>query len=364
MNTPLSRRPRRPNGGPPGAGVPKLEARFAEVVARPDDDAPRLAYADECEAQGDAARATFVRTAVAHHGARGARSAATLRALLDLHRRSWLGTVADVIAEDYLAFERGFLSTCLVGPSGAGSFGGRPPSVERVAVPAAVLSHPAWRTVQRMKWFGVEEQVLDLLPAMPGLRHLENVEGRVADKALGAGLLEGVETLDFYLYEEPPPRFMHDVGRAPRLSSLRPSLLGEDARPPVEQLRWLVDGPMWKALREVDVDLSLSWAATLLPWLGETSVRAILGPNAQLLRDGGGARSLVLHTEGRCSTHDLKGLAAFPTGSLQRIVAWGCQGKGRVTSWLRTEAGRIGAGLEIHDDRQRRQAGRPPAKWP
>jgi uncharacterized protein (TIGR02996 family) len=80
------------------------EESFLQAIREhPDDDTPRLVYADRLEEQGDAARAEFIRTQVALAGlaaddARRPVLAAREQALLVEHRDDWLEPLRDLAA--------------------------------------------------------------------------------------------------------------------------------------------------------------------------------------------------------------------------------------------------------------------------
>ncbi len=89
------------------------ESAFLEaILADPDDDSPRLIYADWLDERGDADRAEFIRVQCALHGApaRDPRRPAwgdRQTALLAEHGAEWLGSLRGLF---YLwAFRRGFL---------------------------------------------------------------------------------------------------------------------------------------------------------------------------------------------------------------------------------------------------------------
>lgn len=73
------------------------------VLARPDDDAPRRAYAD---ALGADPRAEFIRLQLANKGRAGS-IAPRQRELLERHRRAWLGDLAGIVEQ--AGFSRGFV---------------------------------------------------------------------------------------------------------------------------------------------------------------------------------------------------------------------------------------------------------------
>lgn len=91
-----------------------LEALFEAVLKNPDADAPRLAYAAACEAQGDSERAEFIRlqidAAAAKRAGRVAEALQNVDRLMDLRDRFgdlWAGPIRDRVK--YVQFFRGFV---------------------------------------------------------------------------------------------------------------------------------------------------------------------------------------------------------------------------------------------------------------
>lgn len=92
-------------------------ALLAAIIAHPDDDTPRLVYADWLDEHGDAARAEFIRVEVqiAHRdpddefdGGRRAALFERRAALLKAHAREWLEPFHGCAKES--GFERGFVA--------------------------------------------------------------------------------------------------------------------------------------------------------------------------------------------------------------------------------------------------------------
>ncbi len=84
--------------------MPTAEAFLEAIIAAPDDDAPRLMYADWLEEQGDAARAEFIRVqiALARMGEEDERREGLRRReqeLLKAHRDVWLGDLGSLFPE-------------------------------------------------------------------------------------------------------------------------------------------------------------------------------------------------------------------------------------------------------------------------
>lgn len=85
------------------------------IYASPEDDALRAVYADMLQARGDP-RGEFIALQLCAHRAGADAAEATQRAsaVLDGHRETFLGPLADVVVASTCVFERGFLARCTV----------------------------------------------------------------------------------------------------------------------------------------------------------------------------------------------------------------------------------------------------------
>jgi uncharacterized protein (TIGR02996 family) len=102
--------------------VTEEEAFFAAIAANPDDDTPRLVYADWLEEHGDLERAEFIRLDIAHmhnasvrtnlSAAEYARQLARRAELLSRNREKWMETFREFIAPVWYDedFTRGFFN--------------------------------------------------------------------------------------------------------------------------------------------------------------------------------------------------------------------------------------------------------------
>jgi uncharacterized protein (TIGR02996 family) len=115
------------------------EDLLAKIYAAPEDDAPRLVYADHLTERGDP-RGELINLQVRR--ARGEPSTraslARERALLRDHGRAWLGPLAPVLARSGVVYERGFLAVCTLQGKRAADFD-------------ATKGHPAWATVRAIE---------------------------------------------------------------------------------------------------------------------------------------------------------------------------------------------------------------------
>jgi uncharacterized protein (TIGR02996 family) len=93
------------------------DALLRAILDKPDDDTPRLVYADWLEEQGDP-RGDFIRVQVAlsrldEDAPEREQLQQRERALLEAHRDEWLGGVADLVTEPH--FARGFVERASLG---------------------------------------------------------------------------------------------------------------------------------------------------------------------------------------------------------------------------------------------------------
>jgi uncharacterized protein (TIGR02996 family) len=93
--------------------MPDAEAFLRAIIASPDDDGPRLVYADWLEENGEPERAEFIRVQIelARNGIEGR---AELRErenqLLKRYRRYWYDETATLLPEHGFLFRRGFVN--------------------------------------------------------------------------------------------------------------------------------------------------------------------------------------------------------------------------------------------------------------
>src|SRR5579871_5981795 len=90
---------------------------LSAILAAPDDDLPRLIYADWLDERGDADRAEFIRTQIelARLPAalrRRSPLAARERELLAGHEADWLGPLSEIVTT--AVFRRGFVDELIV----------------------------------------------------------------------------------------------------------------------------------------------------------------------------------------------------------------------------------------------------------
>ncbi len=152
-----------------------------DIIAHPDDNTPRLIFADWLEEHGDGARAEFIRVQIeraslpewdANHVRLGLRE----RALLQQHGRKWRGELPRIKGVRWEEFRRGFVATAAfssfkVFRENASACWGTAP-VEAVSV----------------RWPRQREECEGLVP-IPGLREL-SITGRFVNRGAFGGLAD------------------------------------------------------------------------------------------------------------------------------------------------------------------------------
>ncbi len=136
------------------AGTRTLETLLQAIHDTPDDDAPRLVYADALLERSDP-RGELINLQIT--GADDRKTRKRVGELMQTHGTQWLGELAPVVMADY-TFERGFLATCRVDNR----------HMDRVR---EVAGHPAWSTVRSISG----SALIALHPIMRSLRELSFV---------------------------------------------------------------------------------------------------------------------------------------------------------------------------------------------
>ncbi len=160
------------------------EALLADIYANPDDDAPRLVYADYLTGIGDPRGELIVLQIT---GATTVPQKSRVAALLRAHERAWLGAIEPVVLAKGLDFARGFVSVCHVQAK-----------VDQVA--QQMIGRREWTTLRAIDVAGwAHASQLELLrhAVMAGVREATGVSVRILDGnsllpytrlGLGAGL--------------------------------------------------------------------------------------------------------------------------------------------------------------------------------
>ena len=149
---------------------------LAQVHAAPDDDRPRLVYADAV-AQLDPARAEFI---VLQHQAKLRRDQrARIKELRETHERRWMGALEPVIRK--AKWRRGFLFDAILR---------RPAS----AALKGFIGAPAWRTIEHIRFarhMADFEIPYELLFDNPPLRRVRTAHGFTARALSRLAALDG-----------------------------------------------------------------------------------------------------------------------------------------------------------------------------
>jgi uncharacterized protein (TIGR02996 family) len=117
---------------------------LAAVWASPNDDGPRLVYADFLHERGDPRGELIVLQCQTKLDAKGRGRA---RSLIADHAMKWLGPLAPAVLENKpIKFERGFLSVCTVH-----SLWGFDENDARERATRALADHPAWSTLREVR---------------------------------------------------------------------------------------------------------------------------------------------------------------------------------------------------------------------
>lgn len=200
------------------------ERLFAEICARPDDDQPRLVYADYLQER---------------HDPRGELIALQLSGtdlerqekLIAAHAKTWLGPVAPIAWIEGTHFDRGFPSEIWLNDA------------RNVDAVERVVGHSVWATVRRLHLVGFPKLPTELLrhPTLRSLRHLS-------------------------VHEEPMVELM-SWDKVPYTS------LGLDDKFSAANRRTILDGAAkLSALRAIEFDGSYFESSDHLRWLLDSSI--------------------------------------------------------------------------------------------
>jgi uncharacterized protein (TIGR02996 family) len=210
---------------------PDRDAFLRAVVARPDDDLPRLVYSDWLDEHGESARAEFIRlqcgsARLPEGHPQAVDLDARAEALLAEHERDWLGDWYDGLVR--WTFRRGFLDGVEIEPG---------PFLDRGA--ALLDGHP----VRRVKFIGPDGDgaPADAVPELAAAPHLARVRaldfsgnspGPAWARAIAAAAhLTNLEELNFFDDSPEGEGFLgfgglRALAAAPHLTNLRTLNLG------------------------------------------------------------------------------------------------------------------------------------------
>jgi uncharacterized protein (TIGR02996 family) len=149
------------------ARTQNLEAILQAVHDAPDDDGPRLVYADALLERGDP-RGELIALQLAPAQGNDREQRKREKELLDAHGKQWLGELAPVVMAGY-RFERGFLAECRVENRHLDRVrkvvGKRAWSTVRtIAGSAAIALHPVMRSLRSLSFVSYEARNHEELP--------------------------------------------------------------------------------------------------------------------------------------------------------------------------------------------------------
>jgi uncharacterized protein (TIGR02996 family) len=233
-----------------------------EIVARPDDDAPRAMLADLLTDRGDP-RGELIALQL-RRGLRpvSARHDAREKLLLDENWAAWVGPLAAYTYRAWAVFERGFLHAVTVTFDQDGGLR----RVDRAEAPdwKGIVGHDAWRTVRSLKVYaGPREAIRGILFESPtlALRELILPSGAVLPDLVAAPRALPVERLTIG----------HIRGGVIVTEPLREEAVPElrflelqELQMPVHEYRWLLGAP--KVLNGLE-ELSLRGEGPIMDWL-------------------------------------------------------------------------------------------------
>ena len=258
------------------APSPRSEAELlAAVHAAPDDDAPRLVFADWLLERGDDRGELITLQFQSAAGSATPAQAKQEARLLKSHLEEWLGALEPVIVRKSVRFEKGFLAAA------ATDF--RTPTQI-----AELVKHPGWSTLRELQDDGplLDGGRLPALRAVTAWLSLARA-AQVATRAQPLPRLESLRVARGPAADEARARLARGES-VPALSSLE---LMPEAQ---DELRWLVGTPLAARLRRLVVhDEGLTFRAWWrlcgeLPALEELAVGE--RPHFRFLRDAAGWR--------------------------------------------------------------------------
>jgi uncharacterized protein (TIGR02996 family) len=170
------------------------DALLAEIYANPEDDAPRIVYADLLTEQGDP-RGELITLQLARAASGDDQPSEREQELLKKHGKAWLGRLAPVISWGkgyaYSQFRRGFLAVADIILS-----------VNKKLYP--LLGEPAWATVEQLH--GYSDHILVMYAPLRALKSLDGLTASTLAMAASLGqVLPALRVLDLGHSEEELP---------------------------------------------------------------------------------------------------------------------------------------------------------------
>jgi len=254
----------------PAAKGGHSEAEFlAAIYADPDDDGPRMVYADWLADKGDP-RAELI--ALQCSAEKSPANDKRIRKLLAEHGKTWLGSIAPAVGAKF-EFARGFLSKASIKLKNGGD-------TQRYG------DLPEWSTVEELEWMvpgqapvGQEEFVRHIGPAMLNLRV---AQGPSATKLLQAKQPWRIEDL---LVVTSDPHLFRRLLTSPLLPLLK--IIRTDYGPTPSWLLGL--GQVTPHTLEIGDDRAISeWLAAMAPTSLTTLVVNTDNGEIRFVRDGKG----------------------------------------------------------------------------
>jgi uncharacterized protein (TIGR02996 family) len=266
-----------------------------EILAHPDDDTPRLIFADWLDEHGDSARAEFIRVQVERAtlpawDARQVPLRLRERALLDEHTEAWKGQLPNIKGITWGEFRRGFMATAtfdgfaVIGTSGTACWAAAPVEAVCVRWPRQLESKKSLAAIRGLRELSITGQQLDYWGP-----------GRLAD----APLLSTIRTLSIREGGLSRDGFRRLLA-SPHLGNLT------TLRVPLNRLgnpgvRALFDAKSMKSLTELDLSESGTYGTgryredpvigaagltALARWPGMTRIRSLTLSGNSVKRDG------------------------------------------------------------------------------
>jgi uncharacterized protein (TIGR02996 family) len=218
---------------------------LAAIASAPDDDGPRLVYADFLVEKGDPC-GELIQLQIARARAKGEKTKREEQ-LYKKHWRALLGALAPAVKG--AVFERGFLVDCEA-------------ELRTEKQRAELVNHPLWSTVKK-----IESKDLLLLrsPAMASLREVVGLDLDAA-AALASGdrplaTIEKISLMHFAPFAEEQRRALTQLRALPSLRAATIMLFAQEGITtllPFADARWVLGGRMAEQLRELFLRLPYS----------------------------------------------------------------------------------------------------------
>jgi uncharacterized protein (TIGR02996 family) len=258
------------------AATPRREEAEAELLAAvyrdPDDDGPRLVYADWLEQQGDSRGELIVLQIARENGTTSPKALRREKALIKQHLKTLLGPLATVVSKASAGFERGFLAHCSA-------------VIKKPAQAETELKHDAWGTVHTLRLSGPTR----ITPAMRALREVDGVcdfglRGLVEaprPNLRGLGMVLRDDALILGEARSPGLRALLGATGLPNLvrfsvaNLVREYVAGQGVRyRGPRDWRWVFGAPFAASLESLGVDQHLEQDGIVADWLAELAARA------------------------------------------------------------------------------------------